>query len=114
MFAKFAVPFVLALLLAGCGSKDPSGPAGADAKKGGDTAGPRTVAAADEEFRAAASRKGDRAQAVAKMMVENRRDDRWAWERLANDYGDELNETKLKDEFAKWKRDRIAAGDKAK
>jgi hypothetical protein len=117
MFTRIALPLVLVLSLAGCGSKDAgNAPQDANAPKGADAAkgGPRTVAAADEEFRTAASHKGDRAQAVAKMMVEQRRDDRWTWERLEKDYGDELNETKLRDEFATWKKNRTAAGDKAK
>lgn len=113
MFAKFAAPFALALLLTGCGTKESPGPGGAaDAKKGGEAAGPRTVAAADEEFRVAASHKGEREVVAAKMLVNFRKDDNWSWERLEKEVNFQFQE--IKAEFTKWKRDRVAAGDKAK
>ena len=109
---------VLSLSLTGCGSKDSSGTGGsADAKSGGKKGGkstPATPEAADEEFRVAASHKGERALAVAKMMTESRSKDKWSWERLADAYGGELDDAKMKDEFARWKSDRIAAGDRYK
>lgn len=109
---------VLSLGLTGCGSKDSSGPtSAADAKSGGKKGGrstPATPEAADEEFRVAASHKGERASAVAKMITGSRSKDKWSWERLADAYGDELDGEEMKDEFARWKSDRIAAGDRYK
>lgn len=116
MLAKNVVPFALALLLAGCGSKDPTNPAApANAQKGdkkGGKSAPTTPEAADEEFRVAASHKGEREQAAAKMLVNFRKDDKWSWERLEGEVNFQFQE--IKDEFGKWKRDRVAAGDRSK
>lgn len=114
MFTRFAFPLVLALSLTGCGSKSDSGKAPAAAKEPGSKSGsaPATVEAADEEFLIAASQKGEREKAAAGMLVDFRKKDKWSWERLDGEVNFQFQE--IKAEFAKWKRDRTAAGDRYK
>ncbi len=71
-----------------------------------------TIPSVDEEFRVAASQKGERALVAAKMLIEFRNNDKWPWERLKNEVDFQFNE--IKAEFDNWKKDRIAAGDRYK
>jgi hypothetical protein len=73
---------------------------------------PGTPAAADEEFRIAASHKGQAALNLVQTMIDLRRDRQpwWQLEDLVDSYGD----YGIKTEFNRWKRDRIAAGDRYK
>jgi len=71
-----------------------------------------TIREADEEFRIAASQKGERALTAAKMLIGFRNQDNWTWERLNGEVDFQFNA--IEDEFSQWKRRRIAAGDRYK
>lgn len=72
----------------------------------------KTVAMADEEFEIAASQKGDRARTAAKMLIESRNDDVFSWQRLENEVKFQFGA--IRDEFDRWKQDRVDAGDRFK
>lgn len=97
---------LVAIVLGGCG-KSPAEP-----EPSTHTSRELTVPAVDEEFRIAASQKGETELVAAKMLIDLRNNDNWSWERLEGEVDFQFGG--IKDEFDQWKQDRIAAGDRYK
>jgi len=75
-----------------------------------------TLREVDEEFKIAASQKGQMSISGAEIMIDNRNNDKWSWERLQKnvDFPSHIIFVEIKDEFEDWKKGRIAAGDRYK
>lgn len=71
-----------------------------------------SVAEADEEFRIAASQKGQAGVVAAKMLIDFRNNDKWSWENLEEEVDFQFGG--IKAEFNQWKQHRISAGDRYK